>query len=99
MDLLLSFLDWFGRISTALVIIAVIWGIILWIRGVVPLSIRAGRIRQNKVAIFASHDNYNELLQSLDSTRIFNNNNFTPVNTEGSIDAARQSNIFGVKHR
>lgn len=96
MELLLNFLDWFGRISTAIVIIAVIWGVILWIRGVVPLSFRAGRIRQNKIAIFASNDNYNELLQSLDSTKIFNKSNFTPVNTEGSMDAALNSNIFVV---
>ncbi len=87
MQTLLHFLDWFGRISTAIVILAVVWRIILWARGVVPLTVRAGRVRQNKVAIFAKSDNYNELLNSLNVTKLFNKNNFTHVSTIGDIDS------------
>ena len=96
MEHIYSFLDSYGRVATAIVLVTVVWRVILLIRGVVPISIRAGRIRQNKVAIFADSNNYNELRDSLDGTKLFRKGNFKEVNTPGNVGACEDCNIFVV---
>jgi hypothetical protein len=94
MDWILNFLDTYGRVATAIVLLTVTWRILLYIRGVVPVSIRAGRIRQNKVAIFADSNNYNELKSSLGSTKLFREGNFVEINTAGDIAACEDCDVF-----
>lgn len=89
-------LDWFGYISSVIVILGAVWCVILWLRGIIPLSIRAGRIRQNGVAIFASPANYSELKDSMDGTKLFGKNSFKDVSTVNNIDASDGHNIFVV---
>jgi hypothetical protein len=89
-------LDWFGYISSIIVILGAVWWAILWLRGIIPLSIRAGRIRQNKVAIFANPASYSELKDSMDGTKLFGKNSFKDVSTVNNIDVSDGHNIFVV---
>lgn len=91
---IVGFINNYGTFATALVLLAVIWRIIRWFRGVVPLAIRAGNIRGNHIAVFAKSDNYTELIASLDSTRLYNPKKFTQIPKVDSLDSSDGKNIF-----
>lgn len=88
--------DWFGYISSVIVILGAVWATALWLRGIVPLSIRAGRIRQNKVAVLAKDGNITELKDSMDGTKLFGKNSFKEVSTIGNLSACDGAHIFVV---
>lgn len=94
MDNWITVLDWIGRISAAILALGIIWGVCRWIRGIVPLSIRAGKLKQHAIAIFASADNYNELVNSLSATKLFGGKSFTRVSTVGDMDTCDGKHIF-----
>jgi hypothetical protein len=94
MDTLVTILDWVGRTSAAILLLGLAWGFSLWVRGILPLTIRAGKLRQHAIAIFANSDNYNELLNSLDSTKLFNGKAFTRISTTGDLDSCVGKHIF-----
>lgn len=87
-------LDWAGRISIVIVAVGIVWRVSLWLRGIVPLSIRAGKLKQHAMAIFANADNYNELINSLSATKLFGGKSFTRVSTVGDIDTCDGKHIF-----
>lgn len=91
-----EFFDWFGYGSTVILVGGFIWAFVRWLRGIVPLSVRAGRIRQNRVAIFADPANYSELKDSMDGTKLFGKNSFKDVSTVNNIDVSDGHNIFVV---
>ena len=91
-----DFFDWFGYGSTVIVVGGLVWGLILWLRGIVPLSIRAGRIWRNKVAVFAKGGNVAELKDSMDGTKLFGKNSFKEVSTIGNLSASDGAHIFVV---
>lgn len=91
---IVNFLNTYSTGATALVFIVLIWQIIRWLRGVVPLAIRAGNIRGNKFAIFAQSDKYDELVASLDTTRLYNKKSFSKVATVNDMDNAEGKQIF-----
>ena len=91
---IVSFLNAYGAVATAIVLLTVIWRIIRWARGVVPLALRAGNIRGNKFAIFAKGDKYDELVASLDTTRLYNKKSFFKVASVNDMDTADGKQIF-----
>lgn len=93
-DTLVAVLDWFGRGSALILIAAVVWRFILWLRGVVPLSIRAGSIRQHTVAIFSNSENFGELVHTLEATSLFGKKNFSNIGTVGDLDSCDGKHVF-----
>lgn len=91
---IVDFLNTYGTVATAIVLLAVIWRIIRWARGVVPLAVRAGNIRGSKFAVFAKGDKYDELVSSLDTTRLYNKKSFFKVATVNDMDIAEGKQIF-----
>lgn len=91
-----SFIDSYGTLATAIVLLAALWRISLWARGVVPLAVRAGNIRGNKIAIFAKSSNYTELTNTLSATRLYNSKNFSQIATVGDLDTADGKHVFVV---
>jgi hypothetical protein len=94
--MLKTFFDWLGYVSSVIVLIGIVWGFIQWLRGIIPLSIRASKIQNNKVAVFAKGANITELTDSMNGTKLFGKNSFKEVSSIGNITACEGSRIFVV---
>ena len=86
--------DWFGYISSVIILVGFVWAFVQWLRGIIPLSIRASKIRQNKVAVFAKGANITELMDSMNGTKLFGKSSFKEVSTIGNLSACEESRIF-----
>lgn len=91
---IVNFLDAYGRIATLIVILFALWRLILWFRGIVPLGVRAGKLRGNTIAIFAKSDHYNELVKCLDTTRLYNKKNFSQIAALSDLESSEGKRIF-----
>jgi len=95
-EAILNLLDNYGRISAVIVISVTLWGIVLWSRGIVPVTIRAGKMRQRTVAIFGSDENYDEIAACLGETKLFKRKNFIQIKNKGNLAASLGKEIFVV---
>jgi hypothetical protein len=89
---LIDVLDWVGRVSAALWLIAIIVGISGWVNGIRPAVIRLGTgFAKRKIAIFEKGDSLKKLL--LDS-KLFKSKNIIEISSRGDFGRAEQATIY-----
>ena len=95
MDKFIYVLDLVGYISTTLVIIIFIWGLILWFRGIFPAIFRLGNgLAKRKIAIFAKKDNLLSLKNLLISSKLFNEKNICEITKKEDIGICEDSTLY-----
>lgn len=87
--------DYFGYISTAVVILGSLYAVYLCLKGVFPVLIRLGNgLSKRKIAIFAKGDNRVSLSNLLHESRLFNKVNIMEIPDEASFGMAKNASIF-----
>lgn len=90
-----EFLDTVGRMSTLIVIISLLYGTVLWFKGILPAVYRLGNgFAKRKIAIFAKGDNYNSLRDLLIDSGLFNKNNICHISKKEDIGACEKSTLY-----
>jgi len=88
-------LDWFGYVSTVIVIFTSIAACVLWVRGVMPVLIRLGHgLSKRKIAIFAKGDSLVSLENLLHDSKLFNRVNVLKIPDEGDFGIAEDATVF-----
>lgn len=71
-NVLLDIIDWIGRISSVVLVIAIIAGIYGWFIGIIPAMVRLGNgFAKRKIAIFAKGDHFMSLKDLLVDSKLF----------------------------
>jgi len=95
MDNVKIFFEYFGYLSSTIVIFSLISGFILWSKGTLKVLYRLGkRLAISKVAIFAKGDNLTSLKGLLDDTGLFDKKNIGEIVQKGDIENAKDFSIF-----
>lgn len=97
MTTILQALEILGYASTALVIVATVATIVLWILGITPALLRLGNgLARRKIAIFAKGDMASSLKSLLLDSRLFRDRNLVTITDDGDIGKARGTTLFVV---
>ncbi|MFA7240145.1 MAG: hypothetical protein WC091_08535 [Sulfuricellaceae bacterium] len=76
-------------------IAGVIWGCVLWARGILPVIIRLGKgLANRKIALFAKGDNLSSLKKLLTDSGLFDEKNICEIANEGDIGRAEQASVY-----
>src|SRR3989338_1410833 len=95
MSKILEILAFIGVIETIVLVVGIIWGFILWTRGVFPALYRLGNGRaKRKIAVFAKGDNVNSLRSLLTDSKLFRKNNIFEITTTGDIGKAEEASVY-----
>ena len=88
-------LDYIGRFSTVLVILATLAAIYGWARGIIPAMLRLGYgLSKRKVAIFATGDNSSSLQALLVDSKIFIEKNIILISSINDIGKAEKATLY-----
>ncbi|QQR54894.1 hypothetical protein IPG41_07000 [Candidatus Peregrinibacteria bacterium] len=100
MDVILQILNVLGYVSTAIVIVTVIYRAVLWCKGVKPAFIRFGNaMGKRKISIFASHANIGSLKSLLVDTTLIKEKNIIEITHPGDIGRGQGSTLYVVDFR
>ena len=92
---MIDFLDWVGRISSVILVIAIIAGFYGWFKGILPAMVRLGNgFAKRKIAIFAKGDHYISLKDLLVDSKLFKAKNIIQVSTKNDFGRAEQSTLY-----
>ncbi len=92
---MLDLLDWIGRVTTALFVIAILAGIYGWSRGIIPAMVRLGNgFAKRKIAIFAKSDQFTSLRDLLVDSKLFKAKNIIQISSESDFGRAEQSTLY-----
>ena len=92
---MLEIIDWIGRISSVVLVIAIIAGIYGWSRGIIPAMVRLGNgFAKRKIAIFAKGDQFISLKDLLVDSKLFKAKNIIQVSTKNDFGRAEQSTLY-----
>lgn len=95
MEVFLLVMNISGYISTGIIIVGVLWGIVLWLQGVFPVLIRLGKgLSTRKIAIFAEGDNQKSLKDLLADSGLFNKKNIIGVGNIGDLGRAEKATLY-----
>jgi hypothetical protein len=95
MDIIISILDWVGRVTAVIFLVTLIWGISAWAKGILPVLIRLGKgLSQRKIAIFAKGENLKSLESLLEDSKIFNKKNVIGVGLDSDLGRAEGATVF-----
>jgi len=95
METIRSILDPLDDISNVLVVIAIIAGVVLWLRGIVPVLYRLGNgLSRRKIAIFAKGDMATSLVDLLCDSKLFKKKNVLKVSSVGDMGRAEGVTLF-----
>lgn len=95
MEVLFEFLNRAGLVSTVIVIAGLVWGIILWFRGILPVLLRLGNgLATRKIAIFAESSDQESLKSLLTDSGMFRAKNIISVSKPGDIGRAEKATIY-----
>ena len=95
MQLLRTILDVLGYFSTVIVIISVLVGIYLWLRGIVPVLIRLGNgLSRRKIAVFATGDMAQSLEDLLHDSKLFDRANVIRITRAEDLGRAEGATLF-----
>ncbi len=93
--LVLTFLDWVGWVSSALLVVAIILGAIAWIRGIVPALYRLGNgLAKREIAIFAKGDNLTSMMSLLEDTKLFNKRNIITIASDNDLGRGEKATLL-----
>jgi len=95
MDVFLTILNVASYVITFFSLIALIWGVISWLRGTLPTLIRLGNaISTRKIAIFARGDDLDTLKGLLLESKLFKEKNILSISSEGNIGRAERAKLL-----
>lgn len=87
--------NYIATTETLIVLIAFIWGLSLWARGIFPVLLRLGRgLASRKIAIFAKGDNFSSLQSLLADSKLFRPKNIIEIRKPEDIDKAEEATVF-----
>jgi len=92
---MIEFLDLIGRISSAILVIAILAGIYGWSTGIIPAMVRLGNgFAKRKIAIFAKGDQFISLKDLLVDSKLFKAKNIIQVSSKSDFGRAEQSTLY-----
>jgi len=95
METIKTFFDFAGYISTVVVIVGAIAGIIVWLRGISPALYRLGNgLAKRKIAVFAKNDNAVSLKSLLTDSKLFKRNNIFEITCKDDIGKAEEASVY-----
>ena len=95
MNTALQTLTWVGYAETALLICGLLWTLILWWRGILPVLLRLGNgLAKRKIAIFAMGDNLTSLKSLLLGSGLFRAKNMCEVSKLEDIGQAESATVL-----
>ena len=98
MDWLISiknFFEFYGFVSTFVLIIIFIIGMVLWFRGILPVLLRLGNgLVKRKIAIFAKSDNLNSLKSLLLDSELFSEKNIIEIRSNNDFGKSEKSTLL-----
>ncbi|HEY7122548.1 MAG TPA: hypothetical protein VH540_01235 [Ktedonobacterales bacterium] len=95
MNDIINLLDWVGRVSAALWLIAIVVGISGWVNGIRPALIRLGTgFAKRKIAIFAKGEMQSSLKNLLLDSKLFKSKNIIEIASRGDFSRAEQATIY-----
>jgi hypothetical protein len=84
-----------GLIETIILVIGIIWGIVLWGRGIFPALLRLGNgLAKRKIAIFAKGDNLVSLTNLLLDSKLFRRKNIVEITKKEDIGRAECATMY-----
>lgn len=95
MDLIISFFNVAGYVSTGIVIVTSVAAIQAWIKGILPVMLRLGNgLAKRKIALFAKPNDSESLKALLTDSGIFDAKNIISVMSINDIGKAEQATLF-----
>ena len=95
MEIIKTILDLSGYISTVIVLVGTVAGIIVWLRGIFPALYRLGNgFAKRKIAIFAKGDNVVSLKSLLTDSKLFRQKNIFGITCKEDIGKAEEASIY-----
>jgi hypothetical protein len=95
MNNLLTFIAIVGTVETIILICATIYGIVLCIRGILPVLIRLGNgLAKREIAIFAKGDNVESLKNLLLDSKLFREKNIRVITKKEDMEIAKRSAVY-----
>src|SRR6266581_5040796 len=92
---MLDLLDWIGRVTTALFVIALLAGIYGWSTGIIPAMVRLGNgFAKRKIAIFARSNQFVSLKDLLVDSKLFKAKNIIQISSKSDFGRAEQSTLY-----
>lgn len=87
--------EWIGYASTAIVVVSVVVGFYMWIRGILPAIFNLGNgLAKRKIAIFAKPDNLASLKSLLIDSKLFSEKNIYGITKKEDIGSAEKASLY-----
>lgn len=95
MQTFFNFLDYISRATTLVVVVAFLYGLVLWARGIAPVLVRLGKgLARRKIAVFAKGDMLKSLESLLDDSKLIRRTNVVTISHTGDISKAECASLF-----
>lgn len=95
MNIILKLLDDLGRTGTAIAIILLVVGIVVWVKGIAPALLRLGNgLAKRKIALFAKGDNLGSLCALLTDSKLFSKKNVIEITSKDDVGRASEATLF-----
>jgi hypothetical protein len=95
MDTIATVFEWLSYPATIFAILAAVYAVYLWARGITPVLIRLGNgLAKRKIAIFATGDTLRSLETLLRDCKLFDKANIIPIGTVGDIRRAGSASVY-----
>ena len=95
MEVFLKTLAVVGAIETLVLIAAIIWGAVLWAKGIWPALWRLGNgLAKRKVAVFASSGNAMSIKSLLLDSKLFSEKNITIISEAKDVGISEHSTLY-----
>jgi hypothetical protein len=92
---ILTFITVIGIIETVILVGGIVWGVILWLRGIFPVLLRLGNgLAKRKIAVFAKGDNATSLKGLLVDSKLFRQKNICEITKPDDIDRAEGATVY-----
>ena len=90
-----NFIEFYGFVSTFILTIILIVGMVLWFKGILPVLFRLGHgLAKGKIAIFAKGDNLNSLKSLLLDSELFSEKNLIEIRSSNDFGKSEKSTLF-----
>ncbi|MFA6295241.1 MAG: hypothetical protein WC666_02330 [Candidatus Paceibacterota bacterium] len=95
MALFLQIIAYVGIIETIILLVGIVWGTVLWVRGISPALFRLGNgLARRKIAVFAKGDNAGSLRSLLLDSKLFRAKNVFEIKNVSDIGKAEEASIY-----
>ena len=89
------YLNIIATIETIVLVFGVVWGVVLWIRGILPALLRLGNgLAKRKIALFAKGDNITSLTHLLTDSALLKSKNLISITKPEDIGRAEPATMY-----